>query len=169
MFVLISTLFLLYSIIAGKVGVIPDPIVDVIDIPSIVKEHVDPESTNIYVLRNDNLSAMEKEEQPNHDAQMDDVYIFAVSVTDGMIDFIRAETIASTLGPALYGKDGRHVLTACEELISAAATGWQRAKQGRYRDDIAIAVSTIRIPPSALKQKEEMDPRTGTRQLNGEL
>jgi hypothetical protein len=91
---------------------------------------------------------------------VDDVYIFAVSATDGMMDFLDAQSIAQTLAPSLFDENGTHVLTACEMLISAAASGWQRAKQGRYRDDIAIAVSTIRIPPSAKlqqQQKESLD------------
>jgi len=36
-------------------------------------------------------------------------------------------------------------LLACEDLIYAAAQGWQEDKQGRYRDDIAISVTDLEI------------------------
>lgn len=36
-----------------------------------------------------------------------------------------------------------HPLLACEDLIRAAAQGWQEDKGGRYRDDIAIAVADL--------------------------
>ncbi len=52
----------------------------------------------------------------------------------------------------LYGYDkggsteeqtASHPLLACEDLIFAAAQGWQEDKGGRYRDDIAIAVADL--------------------------
>jgi serine/threonine protein phosphatase PrpC len=124
---------------AGKVGVIPDPIVDVIDIPDLVTAE-----GNMCVVIDEN-GDMNMEFCVGD--QVDDVHIFAVSATDGMFDFLDPSTIAETIAPSLFDEDGPHPLTACENLISAAASGWQHAKQGRYRDDIAIAVSTIRIPP----------------------
>lgn len=38
-----------------------------------------------------------------------------------------------------------HPLLACEDLIYAAAQGWQQDKGGRYRDDIAIAVIDMEV------------------------
>jgi serine/threonine protein phosphatase PrpC len=111
-------------------GVIPNPIVDVIDIDSLVQQR--------------RFSEVE-----------DDVLIFVVSATDGMMDYVPAEAIAKILVPALIDKDGDHPLTACERLISWAAAGWQKARDGRYRDDIAIAVSKIRSPP-VRKTKDEL-------------
>jgi hypothetical protein len=46
----------------------------------------------------------------------------------------------------MYDKDGPHLFTALEQLIYLSAAGWEKDKRGTYRDDIAIAVSEIRIP-----------------------
>mmetsp|Transcript_11858 Transcript_11858/g.30078 ORF Transcript_11858/g.30078 Transcript_11858/m.30078 type:complete len:455 (-) Transcript_11858:29-1393(-) len=105
----------------GKLGVIPDPIVDTIDIEQVVNDYSESD---------------------------DDVCIFAVSATDGLMDFASPEGIAKVLAMSMYEKDGPHLLTALEQLIYVAATGWERSKRGTYRDDIAISVSEIRIPPN---------------------
>mmetsp|Transcript_24827 Transcript_24827/g.58249 ORF Transcript_24827/g.58249 Transcript_24827/m.58249 type:complete len:456 (+) Transcript_24827:3882-5249(+) len=106
----------------GKFGVIPDPIVDVIDIDRVVDDHAEKSSGD------------------------DDVRIFAVSATDGLMDYASPEGIAKVLAMSLYEDDGPHLLTALEQLIYVAASGWERSKRGTYRDDIAISVSEIRIP-----------------------
>jgi len=111
----------------GKVGVIPDPIVDIIDMENVVQER----------LRKDNATS-----------SMDDIYIFGVSATDGLLDYTTIEYVAKSLANGLYQKDGPHLLTALEQLIYFAASGWEKAKRGTYRDDIAISVSELRIPPS---------------------
>jgi len=108
---------------AGRVGVIPNPIVNVIDLNDIVQQ---------YSLQH----------------EKDDVHIFAVSASDGMMDFLDTDTISTVMAAALFEDDSDHPLTACERLISIAAASWQRAKEGRYRDDIAIAVSKLRTPPA---------------------
>jgi serine/threonine protein phosphatase PrpC len=77
----------------------------------------------------------------------DDIYIFAVSATDGMMDYLPQTEIANILSHALFGDMGIHPISACEHLVFAAAQGWQDSKQGLYRDDIAIAVSALRRPP----------------------
>ena len=105
----------------GKLGVIPDPIVDIIDIDQVVKDHSESD---------------------------DDVCIFAVSATDGLMDYTTPEGIAKVLATSMYEKDGPHLMTALEQLIYVAASGWERSKRGTYRDDIAISVSEIRIPPN---------------------
>jgi hypothetical protein len=66
-----------------------------------------------------------------------------------MMDYVDVSVISTVLADSLFEDNGVHPLTACERLISAAANGWQEARQGRYRDDIAIAVSTVREPPVA--------------------
>ena len=116
----------------GKVGVIPDPIVHVIDIPELVEAQ----------LKGDTSSPPE-----------DDVHIFAVSATDGMMDFISPEAISHALAASLYAKEGLHLLTTLEQLIYIAAQRWEQSRQGRYRDDIAVAVSQIRIPTDGLAKQ----------------
>ena len=129
---------------AGKIGVIPDPLVDVIDIPALVEAQMKCEATSdpdgeIFV-------------DAECDSTTDDVYVFAVSATDGLMDFATPEIVASTVAPSLYDKEGPHLLTALEQLIYMAAQGWEQSKQGRYRDDIAVVVSQIRIPPPPAAQ-----------------
>jgi len=122
---------------AGKLGVIPNPIVDVVDISTLLKKKF------------------------NEDA-VDDVHIFAVSATDGMMDYVEPHLVAQVLVSSLVEKDGEHLFTSLEKLISIAASGWQQAKGGRYRDDIAISVSKIRSPAEpgenefANESKEEL-------------
>lgn len=116
---------------AGRLGVIPNPIVDVVDLQELVETH----------------RWSDKE---------DDVSIFAVSASDGMMDFVSPDTIAQVLVPSLFDKEGEHPLTACERLISMAAAGWQRAKDGKYRDDIAISVTKLRTSPKHKEKNDEL-------------
>ncbi|VEU34530.1 unnamed protein product [Pseudo-nitzschia multistriata] len=109
----------------GKFGVIPDPIIDTIDIDEVVEQH--------------------------SGGSEDDVCIFAVSATDGCMDYTNPEGVAAVLARSMYEDESPHLLTAMEQIIYTAAAGWERAKRGTYRDDIAISVCAIRIPPSLLQ------------------
>ena len=127
---------------AGKMGVIPDPIVDVLDINNVIAnvllDDIDDEQDSDSYQVNPMLHAV------NGDG--DDVYLFAVSATDGMMDYLSAIEISRVLAHSLFDDSGAHPVTAVEHLIFAAANAWQEAKQGRYRDDIAIAVSVLHQP-----------------------
>jgi serine/threonine protein phosphatase PrpC len=128
---------------AGKMGVIPDPIVHVLDIDTLV-------STELYGIDEKNpTESYNVDAQGQATATEDDVYIFAVSATDGMMDYLHEDEIAKILASSLFEDAGAHPISACEHLVFAAAQAWQQAKQGRYRDDIAIAVSILRRPPEA--------------------
>jgi len=113
-------------------GVIATPIIDVIDIQELVQQ----------------ASGGNGNTNPN------DVHIFAVSATDGMMDFVPMDVIANVIGSSLFStattnnKTKDHPLTACEQLIGLAANRWDHSKNGLYRDDIAIAVSRIWSPSS---------------------
>lgn len=137
---------------AGKRGVIADPIVDVLNLDHLVSAALagTHEREQCYMV--DEQGEIDEEACNNIHmeallAENDDVHVFAVSASDGLMDFLEASEVAKILAPALFDKDGSHPVTACELLIFAAANAWQDAKQGRYRDDIAIAVSTLRRPP----------------------
>lgn len=82
----------------------------------------------------------------------DDIHIFGVSASDGMMDYVKAEIVAKVVGEALFSRkksnDEEHPLTACERLIGLAAKYWEAARHGSYRDDIAITISKFRTPPS---------------------
>jgi serine/threonine protein phosphatase PrpC len=127
---------------AGKMGVIPDPIVDVLDINNIIAnvllDDIDDEQDSDSYQVNPMPHAV--------NGHGDDVYIFAVSATDGMMDYLSAIEISRVLAHSLFDDSGAHPVTAVEHLIFAAANAWQEAKQGRYRDDIVIAVSVLHQP-----------------------
>jgi serine/threonine protein phosphatase PrpC len=122
----------------GRLGVIPDPIVAVIDIHDVVEG---------MLYRDCQIPDEDEVMNAACFSSSDDIHVFAVSATDGLMDFATPEIVAQTVASSLYHKDGPHLLSALEQLIYLAAQGWEQTKQGRYRDDIAIAVSEIRIPP----------------------
>lgn len=101
---------------AAKLGVIPDPTVVRLDVSDLIEN-----------------------------AGGGDIEVFAVSATDGLLDFVDIDSIAKTIAHSLYVDEGPHPLSACESLITTAATAWWKAKDGRYRDDIAIAVSKMSL------------------------
>jgi serine/threonine protein phosphatase PrpC len=138
---------------AGKRGVIADPIVDVLDLNHLVKAALMGYHEKEQCFMVDENGEVDEEACSTAEleamlAEEDDVYVFAVSASDGLMDFLEASEISKILAPSLFLDDGSHPVTACELLIFAAANAWQEAKQGRYRDDIAIAVSTLRRPPN---------------------
>jgi len=108
---------------AGAKGVIPDPTVDAIDIEQLVKGG----------------AACAAKVDARTGAT------FAVSATDGLLDFMDINDIAKTVAMSLYMDDSPHPLSACESLITTAASAWWQAKNGKYRDDIAIAVSKLSL------------------------
>jgi len=127
--------------VSGKMGVIPDPIVHVLDIDTLVRSQLEADGRETILI---NEEGQIEEEQ---DA-LDDVYIFAVSATDGMMDYTADGDIATILSHSMFNSAGAHPVSACEHLVYEAAQAWNQAKQGRYRDDIAIAVTAIRRPPA---------------------
>lgn len=98
------------------------------------------------VIATPTIDVVEIQELLKHYDNDDEVHVFAVSATDGMMDFVPIDVVANVIGPSLSSTTKDHPLTACERLIGLAANRWDHAKQGQYRDDIAIAVSKIHIP-----------------------
>ena len=146
---------------AGKMGVIPDPIVDVLDTAALVAQILVEDAADItdaeayQVVSVGDMMMMGGPSLSDYDASKadaanDDVYLLACSATDGMMDYLSAPEIARVLAHALFDEAGAHPVAAAEHLIFAAANAWQQAKQGRYRDDIAIAVAAIRRPPTII-------------------
>jgi serine/threonine protein phosphatase PrpC len=157
---------------AGKMGVIPDPIIDVLDTNAIVARILEQDAQTKQNGNEDDeedLDAVAYQEvdavgnivsesltssssstraPPLPRGEEDDVFLFAVSATDGMMDYLSPLDIARILAHALFDPAGAHPVAAVEHLIFAAANAWQQAKQGRYRDDIAISVATVRWPPN---------------------
>jgi serine/threonine protein phosphatase PrpC len=154
---------------AGQMGVIPDPIVDIIDVRSMIArilleddgDATDPDAYQVdpvgHIL--DPAEYLSTGDHHLVGGEKDDVYLFAVSATDGMMDYLQETQIARVLAHSLFHEAGAHPIAAAEHLIFAAANAWQDAKQGRYRDDIAIAVSALRRPPSRDERNRAPMPR----------
>lgn len=120
-------------------GVIAEPIVDVLNIQDLVADIVVREasvcSANSEVDSTGSGTCVE--------ITADDVNLFAVSATDGMLDYLNLDVIAATFAKAFYDDEGIHPLTACKDLILQAANRWDNHWEGTYRDDIAVAACKI--------------------------
>jgi Protein phosphatase 2C len=118
-------------------GVIPDPLVDVIDIKQLVERE---------------LKATGSKADGDGGDVVDDVCIFAVSVSDGMMveSLADAEAVASELATSLFSDDGQYPLCACQSVITQQAAAWDRRNKGRFRDDITVAVTALRAPAMAM-------------------
>jgi len=121
---------------AGSVGCVPDPIVDVLDMNEIKR--------GVLLSLNKSVEIDDGGESCVAYSE-DNIKVFAVSATDGLLDFMNIETIAFHAAKGLYDGKNSHPLLACEDLIYAAANGWQKDKGGRYRDDIAIAIADLEL------------------------
>ncbi len=153
---------------AGELGVIPNPKVEVLDIQSVIddkvkdanEEYQNRISSSSSSCSSGNNDGEEKKEDEDHnnlnscisstssslrESTSEDIEVFAVSATDGLLDFVDVNDIAKTVANSLYIEDSPHPLSACESLITTAASSWWKAKNGRYRDDIAIAVSKLSL------------------------
>lgn len=122
---------------AGEKGVIPVPTVDVIDIEGLIQ------GTKECAAKVDANSG--EASSPKSCTNRGDIEVFAVSATDGLLDFMDINEIAKKVAMSLYVEEGPHPLSACESLITTAASAWWQAKNGKYRDDIAIAVSKLSL------------------------
>lgn len=140
-------------------GVIPDPIVDVLDVNDLVvanKAICGADNADEDKARdgdeNDKLEGTCSAANTTDEA---DIRVFAISATDGMTDFLTPEGVASAIGSSLFGnkeesRDNETVqqsnlFAASFKLIIQAANSWQQAYEGKYRDDIAIAASIIKM------------------------
>ena len=126
---------------AGDVGVIPDPLVDVVDLNELVRGDGGSKEQTCTVSEDGEQECLATPAE----VVEGDMQVFAVSATDGLLDYVGIDDIVKHVALGLYDdEEGPHLLSACEALISAAAGGWHRHKQGRYRDDIAISVSKLK-------------------------
>ena len=144
---------------SGEVGVIPDPLIDIFDISDIKKKVL--ESLNDKGTGEMEINPATGESVPRKAEDVtyteNDVKVFAVSATDGLLDYVPEQAIINHIAKGLYETvdvvgsktndevQASHPLLAAEDLIYAAAQGWQEDKQGRYRDDIAIAVTDLEV------------------------
>lgn len=69
--------------------------------------------------------------------------LFVVSATDGMMDYISPEQLAESFARAFFEDTPHHPFNMAEDMIHQAAGGWDRDMNGEYRDDIAVAASSL--------------------------
>mmetsp|Transcript_36537 Transcript_36537/g.79552 ORF Transcript_36537/g.79552 Transcript_36537/m.79552 type:complete len:1005 (+) Transcript_36537:357-3371(+) len=97
----------------NRYGVIPDPTVDVIDLKDVVKGGTGK------------------------------IQAFAVSATDGLLDFVDRTDLLCRTVEGLYVDEEPHLFTKLEDMISKAKEGWYEECGDEYRDDITIAASKL--------------------------
>mmetsp|Transcript_38210 Transcript_38210/g.92928 ORF Transcript_38210/g.92928 Transcript_38210/m.92928 type:complete len:345 (-) Transcript_38210:60-1094(-) len=135
-------------------GVIAEPIVDVIDLQQIQTSYLES-------CRLSSSSSKESNKQEKCDSMApDSIRFFAVSMSDGMADYLEVDDVAQTLATSLFasstsidGEDddddhntsprNQHPLSAAESLIRKSAKIWDADYNGQYRDDIVVAAVTL--------------------------
>lgn len=143
---------------AGEVGVIPDPLIDILDMIDIKQKVL--EKMNKNCDGNTGEATIDPASgEPTMTADCvkyteKDVQVFAISATDGLLDYLPEQAIATHVAKGLYsnslvhdgeGRTPLNPLIVCEDLIYAAAQGWQEGNGGRYRDDIAISIADLEL------------------------
>ena len=115
------------------VGVIAEPIVDVLDLQELI--------ANATTMGDD--ATCRAADELCQAKCIRDIHVFCISATDGMMDYVTPQELATSFANAFYQPDSPHPLTVAEDLILAAANGWNVETGGEYRDDIAIAASKV--------------------------
>ena len=153
---------------AATKGVIPDPVVNQMDMEDLVGRarrmrgrgsRLSNVFADVQNIRSDVVSGQQQQQQYGQQQQQkagaaadededDGICIFAICATDGVIDYTTPQELANRMGHALFSRNSEtHPLTAAEHILYTAAERWQADKMGLYRDDCAIAVATLRRPP----------------------
>lgn len=140
---------------AGDVGVVPDPTVAILNMKDMKSKVIEKLNSNCQDKAKEvEIDPATGESSPSSECTTfgeNDVKVFSFAATDGLLDYIPENSIAEHLAKGLYHsketEESTHLLTACEDLIYAAAQGWQEDKGGRYRDDIAISVADLESDP----------------------
>ena len=110
----------------GKRGVIPDPLIHIIDL----------ENAKINASKGECII----DESGDEKCFMDDgLKFYVVSGTDGLFDELKLDEITDTIGPNLFHGSGENLMRFVSDLVVIAAQRWGH----RYRDDIAITVARL--------------------------
>lgn len=111
----------------------------------------------VNILNIEELKATTKgAKRDAEDSKLEEIELYAVAASDGVLDFIKpieiAEKLAKTFStssheddkPKYRGMFNDHytLMNACEDLILQASASWSKTGM-KYRDDITIAVSKI--------------------------
>ena len=129
---------------------IPDPIVDTMSVSEIIAGTLKVEQ-NSYQEGGESKENEEERTCSVAAASTDDVHVFAISATDGLMDYLKPIDVAKEIADSLFGdeqsrssaKGTNHLFVAQSSLIVASAQGWYSEMKGEYRDDIAIAAAVL--------------------------
>ena len=114
------------------VGVIAEPLVETLDLEEIVNEIVEERSD----CSDGTCVSLSK----------DNVHIFAVAASDGLMDYIDPPRLVNAFAAAFYEQDKSgpsHPFLTAETLIHEAAKQWHADMGGQYRDDIVVAAAKL--------------------------
>jgi serine/threonine protein phosphatase PrpC len=76
---------------------------------------------------------------PNDDKS----FLFLIVASDGVMDMVPTEKVASVLGKALENPDRTALSQACQNLLEQAARQWAVQMMGTYRDDMTLLVTRL--------------------------
>jgi serine/threonine protein phosphatase PrpC len=128
-------------------GVIAEPIVDVVNVAAVVNQAIHNHTEACRTQKSYNLRTYTYYEEKLEDAcqplDPSEVHVFAISASDGMLDYLEPSEIAHEMAMSFFDKGGKHPFVAAEHLIITAAEGWDTENRGRYRDDITISACKI--------------------------
>merc|ERR1719491_420416 len=122
----------------SSAGVIALPIVDVINLTQFSQG-------NLKSGRGSCDERMNHSERESCVAEASSTKIFSVAASDGLLDFISPNELATSLAHSLYDEEGLepHPVTVPEQLIIKAADKWQEEMGYEYREDIVISVMKL--------------------------
>lgn len=137
-------------------GVIAEPIVDVLNIATLVHQaltnHTEACQSEVSYNVRHSATTRVKEEHDCPELDPRDIHIVAVSASDGMMDYLTPQEIASEMGVSFFAKNGKHPFVVAEYLILKAADGWDTENFGRYRDDIAMSAVKVIVNDRILEE-----------------
>ena len=82
--------------------------------------------------------------QTQESVNVDDIELFAVSSTDGILDFSTPDGVVEMIGTYLHHEnDPQQVFLAAQQLFYDSAQGWNEAYGGSYRDDMGLSVIAL--------------------------
>jgi len=139
-------------------GVIPHPLVDAFHLSEIKAQHsqAHPKKQAENISQN-NCKNDDEDDKIGGECNVDEhdeVQVFAISATDGLMDYWDPLELATAIGKSTivdssdtYSQGSQqkkqHLLLACKDVIFTAAQGWLEEMEGQYRDDIAIVACRL--------------------------
>jgi serine/threonine protein phosphatase PrpC len=85
------------------------------------------------------LSQVVGASNPNDDKS----FLFLIVASDGVMDMVPTEKVASALGKALENPDRTALSEACQNVLQQAARQWAVQMMGTYRDDMTLLVTRL--------------------------